>query len=225
VAKGEGFFEVTAYLSADSLSLDPLARLAEAAGNIWYVLENVGEVDDEIRHHLKTTPVHEAGHAVAHALAGHPIKYVKYGLFGINTTALGICVLDGPSHVRLVDLLNTVGITSVTKMVVGFYGGPVAELRYDPRRVASGHRQDNEEAVKLCKALDYNLGLVNRHELQEWAWREACRMFSDERIWAATMEIADRLQRSTAITSTIRGTTIHNIVERHVPGGWQWSKA
>jgi hypothetical protein len=213
------------YLSEASLDLTPHARLAEAAENVFYALTDVGTVENEWGHHLHTTPVHEAGHAVAYVLAGRTVKHVRFSLFGIRRDALGECLLAGPRIRVISDMVEEFGVVGVTRYLVGTFAGPVAELRYDPRRVAGGHRKDKESAEKLCKALDYELGLAERFELHEWAWRETCRMFSDDRVWTATEEIANRLKQSRAIIWKVTGSVIHKIINRHLPNGWEWSEA
>lgn len=213
-------------LTTASLSLDGLQRLDEASSNVFYILEDVGSVVCEIHHHYEVTPVNEAGHAVAYSLAGRAVQAIKISIFrNVRRGLGGECRLYGPMGERSLDSAIAIyGLDAVFRDIVGTYAGGVAELRYDARRAHSGRKTDAQIAEQICKALDY-AGHTERFECQRWAWRETCRMFSDPAVWAATVEIADRLKSSRALTvASVTGGVVRKIIARHLPDGWEWSE-
>jgi len=146
--------EPLARLTDSSLVLDPIERLSEAALNIWYVLGDVGAVEDELSHHWDVTPIHEAAHAVAHTLAGLPAGSLHYFPFGPVNGALGYYVAKGERKGRRVlvnDMIDQLGSEGSAKYLVGMYAGTVAEIRHDPRRAASGFRKDTRDAEALSR--------------------------------------------------------------------------
>lgn len=216
-----------ARLTEASLALDPIVRLSEASLNVWYVLGDIGVVDDALAHHWATTPVHEAAHAVAHVLAGSEAGTVHYFPFGPVNGALGYYRSKGERKGRRVlvsDLVDQHGAVAVARSVVGMYAGTVAELRYDPRRAASGFFGDRQSAASVCVNFE-DMGLADRDDLQAWAWSEACRMFQSQDVWAATIELADRLRASKSFRARVSGPVIQKSVARHCPNGWAWRAA
>lgn len=214
---------VRANLTAASLTMDPIERLREASQNIWYVLSDVGDYGggwDEVRHHLDCTPVHEAGHAVAYALAGQTVKSVSVA-FIPSKTRCGICRVDGVAGTAP-EIIDAIGGAGYCRTVVATYAGGLAELRYNPARVFGGMKADRDSAERLCKDFE-RMDCGERYELQDAAWQEACKMFQHEAVWAATIEIADRLKRSNSMNARVSGGAVHSIVKKHLPDGWQWS--
>jgi len=203
--------------------MDPVARLREASRNIWYVLGDVGDYGegwDELMHHLDCTPVHEAGHAVVYALAGRTVKSVSVP-FAPSKTQCGVCRVDGVAGTAP-EILEALGGAGYCRAVVASYAGGVAELRYNPARVFGGMKADRDFAERMCKDFE-RMDCGERYELQEAAWQEACKMFQHEAVWAATMEIAERLKRSTSINARVSGGAVHSIVRKHLPSGWEWT--
>ncbi|WP_018182130.1 hypothetical protein [Kaistia granuli] len=214
-----------ARLTDASLTLGPIERLQEASRNIWYVLDDVGQVVDGLAHHWDVTPVHEAAHAVAHTLAGLPAGSLHYFPFGAINGVLGYYVAKGERKGRRVlvsAMIDQMGLDGSLKYLVGVYAGTVAEIRHDPRRAASGFQKDSRDAEALCHGLE-DKGLADRHGIQAWAWAEACRMFQAPEVWCATTALADRLRGSKAIMARVSGPAIEKIVARHCPDGWAWT--
>jgi hypothetical protein len=214
-----------ARLTEASLALDPAARLNEAARNIWYVLGDVGVVDDARAHHWDVTPIHEAAHAVAYTLAEQDVAVVHYFPFGPVGDVLGYCRLVGERKGRrrpAVDLVRELGPNPAARDVVASFAGTVAEIRYDPRRAYGGFAGDRDTAEKMCKAFA-ELEWSDRYDLHGWAWAEACRMFQSQEVWAATIEVADRLKGSTSFNARVSGAIIRKTVAKHCPNGWAWS--
>lgn len=174
-----------------------------------------------MEHHWDTTPVHEAGHAVAHVLSGRLVKSVSIEAFPAGKT-LGMCLVDGPRKIAADALLALLGGAKFCRAVVASYAGPVAELRYNPARVFSGMRGDASSIEGMCKAYEA-LDCGDSYELQTAAWQKACRMFQSDAVWAATLEIAGRLKASHGLRPRISGKVVHSIVARHLPDGWGWS--
>ncbi|MFG1289798.1 hypothetical protein [Xanthobacter versatilis] len=72
------------HLRPESLTQNPLDRLAEASSNLHWALADLDSLHDPeaaMDHHWDVTPVHEAAHAVAGTLAGRSVKHVLIGHF------------------------------------------------------------------------------------------------------------------------------------------------
>ncbi len=135
-----------------SLELDPVARLREAAENVFYVLTDIGGQHartDENRRYNEATPVHEAGHAISFTLAGRRVLEISFKPLG-SRGHLGNCRVEGDGHINALTLSKTIGRYGMAREVVGCFAGPVAELRFDPRRVFSGLESDRRSVDALC---------------------------------------------------------------------------
>jgi hypothetical protein len=214
--------ETQPYLRPESLAMSGRKRLQEAAEYFGYTAADVGSVPNEWRHHMDVTPIHEAAHAIAHALEGRNVRDVKVWWFAPSKDKLGVCRLEDHTGQRdAAAEIRFLGTAGALKSIVGSYAGPVAELRYDPRRVHSGLQGDVDYVMAVALALEklriYSVGYV-----LDWCWREACRMFLDERVWAATAEIAARLKQSRSHPARVSGGAVHTIVRKHLPDGWDW---
>lgn len=211
-----------------------LARLVEAESDPYYVVRDEILPDDTgagiaaYFHHRQATSIHEAGHAVAAVLAGMPVKAVYVFPSGSKGNA-GRVTFDMRPYRQLAVRLFVRGARSLAKEIVVSFAGPVAELRFHPAHVFSGAKGDREIAEVISKfAEEWRIG--DRFEWFDGGWREACRMFRDERVWAAATEIADSLENSMAWdfsnaevpVARMRGTRVHRIVARHLPDGWDW---
>jgi hypothetical protein len=177
-------------------------------------------------HHLEVAPYHEVGHAVAYALGGFQVRYVKYSLFPFQTrrgAAWGICQLSGPPTREAPELLADVGLKGLARHLVATLAGPAAELRISERGVAEALKFDMHPASELCFWL-HQEGLADRSDLRDWAWVEACRLVADPTVWAVIVELAERWKRSKACSPTMRGSTVAAAVSRKFPQGWEWSE-
>lgn len=225
------------HLRPESLAQDPLERLAEAAGNLWWALVDESppaSQEEALSHHFETTPVHEAGHAVAATLAGRNVQYVTIWHPFARWTRTGACGLvecddwesdatKSPLQIPLEKIAARFGLKSLVHDLVQTYAGPAAEIRHDPRCVASGKQGDFDNAERCAKWLDAERGL-DSFALQEWAWSEACRMMADPNVWAAVTAVADRLKASQALPPKTSGGFIRSTVRKHLPAGWAWSR-
>jgi hypothetical protein len=212
-------------LTKEALALDPIERLREASGNVFYVLDDFADevgpdASAHLRHHLETTPVHEAGHAVAAVLAGRQLRDV-YVYFFPQNGHLGMSRTVGPAKVELVELLEQIGVHGMAREVTSTFAGPAAELRFDARMVFSGLRKDYEDAEQICKFAEFE-GIGMRFDWRDQAWAESCSMMQDDRVWGAVTEVSDRLKRSTAFKARVTGRKVEEIVRRHLPDGWDW---
>lgn len=223
-------------LTEAAIALDPIARLQEAAQNSFYVLQDFPEylgqdfpeslgndVRAHWRHHWQVTPLHEAGHSVAAVLAGRELRDVCVYVWP-KPDSLGMCRTTGPKRQKWADLLRQIGASGMAREVVSTFAGPVAELRFDPRLVHSGLQRDKQRAEAICKFAEAT-GIGDRYEWHDTAWQEACRMFQEPQVWAATLEVTERLRQSTAraqLQGRVTGRKVAEIVAKHLPGGWDW---
>lgn len=221
------------YLRPESLTQDPIERLREAAGNLWWAVADIGELVTEseaLEHHFDVTPIHEAGHAIAATLAGRNIKCVTiWHPFARwrKTEACGFVECDdwasdsGP--VALAKIAARLGPQALVLDMVQTYAGPAAEVRHNPRCAASGKEGDFDQAEKCAKWLDMTHG-IDSHALQDWAWSEACRMMADPNVWGAVTAVADRLKASQVLPPKTSGGFVRSTVRKHLPNGWAWSR-
>lgn len=221
------------YLRPESLAQDPLERLAEASGNLWWALADIeapATQTEALEHHFDVTPIHEAGHAVAATLAGRKVKHVtvwhpvaRWGKG--NASGLVECddwEPDGGSA-AMAKIAARLGPQALVLDMVQTYAGPAAEIRHNPRCAASGKEGDFDNAERCAKWLEMERGL-DRFALQDWAWSEACRMMADSRVWRAVEAIADRVRTSTALPPRTSGGYVRSCVRKSLPEGWIWSK-
>lgn len=221
------------YLRPESLTQDPIERLREAAGNLWWALADIEALAPEseaLDHHFDVTPIHEAGHAIAATLAGRNIKHVTiWHPFArwVKADACGFVEYDdweadrGP--VAMAKIAGRLGPQALVLDMVQTYAGPAAEVRHNPRCAASGKSGDFDQAERCAKWLEMERGL-DSFALQDWAWAEACRMMADTGVWAAVTAVADRLKVSQALPPKTSGGFVRSCVRKHVPAGWAWSR-
>lgn len=202
----------------------------------WMELSNRPSVDDpapdpanplaaftEWLWHTETTPVHEAGHAVAMTLTGRRVRDLR--VFAVpRADALGM-VRPEPLGLTVSAAARspTFGPHGLARELVMTFAGPAAELRYDPSRYHSGRKGDWASAQDVAFNL-HDLGYGNMFTYLRSALVEAHLMMMDERVWAAVTEIADAIKvRSFERVAAMSGKRISAIVQKHLPDGWPWS--
>lgn len=219
-----GRYKLPPRLRFASLTMSGVKRLREAERNVHYLLMDCDNEVDELRHHADVTPIHEAGHAVAFTLGAATVRDVRYWPFGSHRGFLGECRLveRGAGGIPVKKYLRKRGRDNIIREIVSTFAGPMAEIRRNPSRAASGARGDLDVAEDMLKCVDQN-GFGCRFALHEWAWREASRMMADDHVYAAVREIADRLSRSRSYPRCVSGGAVRTVVTRHLPTGWAWS--
>jgi hypothetical protein len=148
-----------------------------------------------LRHDHDVVPVHEAGHAVAFVLAGEQVRDVRCWLHTSDGTCAGEARHMKHGRHTVDEYLRDFGRDQSIREVVSILAGSAAELRYNPERLAEGKLWDLDSLYDHLLALWFHGDDANEL-LHTWAWNEACRMFADDRVWAATLELADRLSAS-----------------------------
>ncbi len=226
------------------------SRLRGAMGSLptrWTGTPRIVDYSAElVEQKLRALYLHEAGHAVAMVLAGRGVKHVtvnpeRFLLRGASESNAGLAKpFPVEQHLRDHPHLR---VRVLARFLVETYAGPAAELRFKPGYEFEGAEGDlnqvHSHAVELAisdlsahweLAPPSNDGGGGKRLDTEFylraAWQETCRMFLDERVWAATLEITeDFLQRPYSEGGRHRmvGSKVQRLVHKHLPEGWHWS--
>lgn len=194
------------------------------------------KLNDEQRwqYHLRFTPAHEAGHAVAMRLAGHDIH-------DISVASVYKRVSEPWGYVRSArhyngktrlqdDFLAQEGLAGPFREMVSALAGPAVEIRLGGADVGTGMLYDYDIAAEWAKWFQsLNSGLTAEKTLQA-AWDETHRMVSDTCVWATIQAIAEQINgsRHTPLTDMLEpahstsGEIVHSIIAHHLPNGWAY---
>jgi len=160
--------------------------------------------------------VHEAGHAVAMALSGTSIKHIIVYVDKLLSGA----VVPSPQQAPVRKEFSG---ARLARNMVDAYAGGAAELRFTPYWFETA-AVDLYGVRQLGRRLARSSGVAEDSYLR-LAWEETCRMFLDERVWAATLQIAKDLWRQPYPNSgkrTMAGSRVQRLVHQHLPNGWDW---
>lgn len=156
---------------------------------------------------LRGTAIHEAGHAVAAAVLGRFVRYVRLHDDGTGIVRCG-------RHPRM-DLRGThgAGRRHVQRMlkreIVIAWAGIAAERHLAGRRLQGSHLGDARMIDGLLRQSMGTRDKGGRELLGAKLWQVACQLIASA--WPAVVEVSRALLKS----GTLSGTTLRRIVRDH----------